>query len=48
MKILSKMPQNMGIQNEMISDEISKGPFDMADPQRKSVDLNGNFSQEIS
>lgn len=48
MKILSKMPQNMGIQNDHISDDISKGPFDMADPQRKSIDPNGNFSQEIS
>lgn len=38
----------MGIQNDGISDDISKGPFDMADPQRKSIDPNGNFSQEIS
>ena len=43
MKILSKMPQNMGVQNnEMPSDDnISKGPFDLADPSRKSyLDAN--------
>lgn len=38
MKNLSKMPQNMGIKNEVPSDDnISKGPFDLADPRRLSM-----------
>ena len=46
MRALSKMPQNMGL--EEVGDADGKGPFDLADPQRKSVAPNADFSQEIS
>lgn len=46
MKALKKMPQNMG--PEMAVDADTKGPFDLADPHRKSVAPYSDFSQEMS
>lgn len=41
----------MGMKNEMPSDDVSRGPFDLADPSRKSSIVeqnNKDFSQEMS
>lgn len=46
MRALSKMPQNMG--PDGAEDADARGPFDLADPQRKSVAPQSDFSQEIS
>ena len=40
------MPQNMG--PTTTADADARGPFDLADPQRKSVAPHSDFSQEIS
>lgn len=42
MKAFSKMPQNMGLE------EVNKNPFDLAEPNRKSMNPNGNISHDLS